>query len=286
MSQIVVTGSRGQLGSELCRQWNQEAVGWDLPEVDLLDHAAVSQRLERSRPRSVVHAAAYTAVDKAEDEPERCFAVNVEVTLHLTELCRKLDIPLVYVSTDYVFGGSFHRGEPYRENDPAEPQGVYARSKYEGELAAGKWERSCIVRTCGLYGRLGENSPGNFVETMIRLGRSGKKLRVVDDQYCTPSYVPHVARAIRFLLEDNASGLYHVVNGGETTWFGFAAEIFRQLQLDVSLEPITTAEFGAKAPRPAYSVLDTSKYHGLWNAPPMPMWRDALAEYLTARETL
>ncbi|GAB6164903.1 dTDP-4-dehydrorhamnose reductase [Thermostilla marina] len=283
MDSIIVTGAEGQLGSELCRILGRRAVGWDLPYVDLLAPDKVQKAFEDARPDAVIHAAAYTAVDRAEDEPERCFAVNADATARLVDLCRGRGIPILYVSTDYVFGGGDVRGEPYRETDPVHPQGVYAGSKYQGELAVCRWEKHYIVRTCGLYGKLGTHSPGNFVETMLRLGSQGKKLRIVDDQHCTPSYVPHVARAIVFLLENAPEGTYHVVNGGETTWFGFAQEIFRLAGLEVEIEPITTQEYGAKAPRPAYSVLDTSKYHALPGAPPMPFWREALAEYLDSR---
>jgi dTDP-4-dehydrorhamnose reductase len=139
------------------------------------------------------------------------------------------------------------------------------------------------VRTCGLYGRLGPRSPGNFVETMLRLAAEGKPLRVVDDQRCTPSYVPHVARAIVFLLNAKARGIFHVVNSGETTWYRFAAELVRLAGREVAMEPITTADYGAPAPRPAYSVLDTAKYHALPGRPALPPWQDALAEYLANR---
>ncbi|ASV74250.1 dTDP-4-dehydrorhamnose reductase [Thermogutta terrifontis] len=283
---IAVTGAKGQLGGELCRQWGSEAVGLDLPEFDLLDFDGVRRTLRELRPHAIVHAAAYTAVDKAEEEPDRCFAINATATGVLAELARELNCPLLYVSTDYVFGGEPFRTEPFREEDPASPQGVYATSKYEGELKVLAWEKHYIVRTCGLYGRLGANSPGNFVETMIRLGRSGKSLRVVDDQFCTPSYVVHVARAIRYLLGTSMFGTFHIVNDGFTTWYRFACEIFRLLNWDVEISPITTEEYGAKAPRPRFSVLDTSKYQRFVDAPPLPHWKDALAEYLQEREKL
>ncbi len=281
---IAVTGSNGQFGGELCRRLGEAAIGLDLPDFDLTDADGVRQRLSELRPEAIIHAAAYTAVDRAEDEPDRCFAVNVAGTATLAEVARQLGCPLVYISTDYVFGGDATDSEPHREEDAVFPQGVYARSKYEGELRAGAWEKHYIVRTCGLYGRLGPCSPGNFVETMIRLGKQGRPLRVVDDQWCTPSYVPHVAAAVLYLLQSGMYGTFHVVNGGATTWYRFAREIFRQLALDVKIEPITTAEYGAKAPRPAFSVLDTSKYHRFADAPALPHWKDALKEYLQERE--
>lgn len=278
--EIVVTGCHGQLGSELCRQWGPLALGLDLPELDLTDGQRTAETLLRLRPRVIVNTAAYTLVDRAEEEPERCRTVNAAAVAVLADVCRQLDAVLVQVSTDYVFGQDAARRTPYTEHDPPGPLNTYGQSKLEGERRAAGWAKHFIVRTCGLYGRLGPRSPGNFVATMLRLARQGKPLRVVNDQQCCPSFVPHVARAIRFLAATEAYGTYHVVNTGSTTWYELAAELFRQAGLEVSLVPITTAEYGARAPRPAYSVLDTSKYHALPDAPPMPAWQDALAEYL------
>ena len=280
---IAVTGVKGQLGGELCRQLDHQAIGLDLPEFDLLDADKVRKTIRELRPDVIIHAAAYTAVDKAEDEPDKCFAINATATGILVDLARELDCPFLYVSTDYIFGGEPERTEPFREEDVASPQGVYARSKYEGELKTLVWGKHYIVRTCGLYGQLGPHSPGNFVETMIRLASNGRPLRVVDDQFCTPSYVVHVARAIGFLIQTDMYGTFHIVNDGATTWYRFAREIFRQLKIDVDLTPITTEEYGAKAPRPRFSVLDTSKYHRFFGAPPLPHWKEALAEYLECR---
>lgn len=281
---IAVTGAKGQLGGELCRQLGDRAVGLDLPEFDLLDLDGITKTIRSLRPQAIIHAAAYTAVDRAEEEPDKCFAINATATGILTELARELDCPLLYVSTDYVFGGEPSRTEPFREEDPASPVGVYARSKYEGELKVLAWEKHYIVRTCGLYGPLGPHSPGNFVETMIRLAKAGRPLRVVDDQLCTPSYVVHVARAIRYLLGTSMYGTFHIVNDGHTTWYRFAREIFSLLGWEVEILPITTEEYGAKAPRPRFSVLDTSKYQRFVDAPPLPHWKEALAEYLQHRE--
>ena len=283
---IAVTGAQGQLGGELCRQLGAGAVGLDLPELDLTDRDGVLRQLLQIHPAAVVNTAAYTQVDKAEEDAPQCRAVNAEGVAHLVEACRRLDCPLVQISTDYVFGADADRSTPYRETDPPGPQGVYAHSKLEGERRAAGWARHFIVRTCGLYGRPGPRSPGNFVETMLRLGRERDRLRVVDDQHCTPSYVPHVARAIRFLLGSGAYGTYHVVNSGQTTWYGLASEIFRLAGLPVVLEPISTAEYGAAAPRPGYSVLDTAKYHALPDCPVMPTWQAALAEHLSSRTPL
>ncbi len=278
--EIVVTGCHGQLGSELCRQWGGRALGLDLPELDLADAQHTAETLLRLAPRAIVNTAAYTLVDRAEEEPQRCRAINADAVAVLAHVCRQLDAVLVQISTDYVFGRDTSRRTPYTEDDPPGPLGVYGQTKLEGEGHAASWPRHFIVRTCGLYGRLGPRSPGNFAATMLRLARQGTPLRVVNDQRCCPSYVPHVARAIRFLLTTDAYGTYHVVNSGDATWYELAAELLRQAKLEVPLTPITTAEYGARAPRPAYSVLDTTKYHALPHAPPMPHWQIAVAEYL------
>jgi dTDP-4-dehydrorhamnose reductase len=280
---VLVTGSGGQLGSELCRQLGREATGVDLPELDLTDRESVLRMLAEIRPGAVINAAAYTLVDRAEDEAERCRAVNVEGVTTLAEACRRLECPLVQISSDYVFGGDLRRRTPYRETDEPSPRGVYARSKLDSEREAARCPDHLIVRTCGLYGHVGPRSAGNFVETMLRLGSEGRSLRVVDDQRCTPSFAVHVARAVVFLLRSGTRGTFHVVAGGETTWFDFAREVFRLAGLEVDVSPTTTAEYGLRAARPTYSVLDTAKYLGLPGRPPLPHWREALAEYLRSR---
>jgi dTDP-4-dehydrorhamnose reductase len=299
---IAVTGAYGQLGSELCRLLGADAIPLDIDTLDLTDGPAVEKTLADLRPDAVINCAAYTQVDRAESEPQQCRAVNATAVEYLARACTRLDCPLVQISTDYVFGGGPERTTPYREDDPPSPQGVYARTKLEGEQAAGRHAKHLIVRTCGLYARPSDQRASNFVKTMLRLGATArlassatgsKEVRVVADQHCTPSYVPHVARAVLFLLglpgatarlASSATGsapwgIYHVVNRGATNWYEFAAEIFRLAGIDVSLTPITTAEYAAAAPRPANSVLDTAKYHAL-GSPAMPDWKAALAEYL------
>ncbi len=206
---IAVTGSLGQLGMELLRQYEVEpdsVVGLDLPEFDLTDRNRVLESLDALRPDAIVNTAAFTLVDKAEQQPDACRRVNVEGVQNLVEACRRLGCTLVQISTDYVFGRDAARRAPYRETDEPGPQGVYGQTKLDGERAAAAWPKHLIVRTCGLYGRLGKNSPGNFVETMLRLAAAGRPLRVVDDQLCAPTYVPHLARAIRFLVSAGVVG--------------------------------------------------------------------------------
>ena len=301
---IAVTGALGQLGGELCRQIGPQATPLDIDTLDLTDGKAVMETLLPLRPETIINCAAYTQVDKAEKEPELAHAVNVTAVENLVRVCRELDCPLVQISTDYVFSGSDAHGlaatgyhaqhgrgalvqsgenKPYREDDPPSPQGVYAQTKLDGEHAAARYEKHLIVRTCGLYARPSDERAKNFVKTMLRLGSTQTELRVVADQHCTPSYVPHVARAIMFLAGINHSkpapwGIYHVTNTGATTWYDFAAEIFRQVGINISLKAITTTEYAAPAARPSYSVLDTAAYHRL-GGPPMSDWKTALEEY-------
>ena len=279
---IAVVGCRGQLGRELCRQFGSQAVGLGHAELDITDPAAVARVLRQHAPDVVINTAGYTAVDRAEQEPEACFAVNSTAATHLAEACNGLNCTLVQISSDYVFGAAAERPRPYREADAVCPLGVYAHSKLAGEKAAAGATRHFIVRTCGLYGVLSTAAQSNFVDTMLRLGRERPKLRVVNDQWCTPSYVGHIAQAVRYLIGTTDFGLYHVVNRGQTTWHAFACEIFRQAGMTVEVQSIATAEYGAAAPRPSYSVLDTAKYESL-GGPPLPEWQEALAEYLALK---
>jgi dTDP-4-dehydrorhamnose reductase len=287
---IFVTGAYGQLGRELCWQIGSQAVPSDCDTLDLRNGSQIRETLFAVRPDLVLHCAAYTQVDLAEKEVELCRAINAQAVAHIAEACRELDCPLLQVSTDYVFTGNPPRGTPYKESDRPMPQGVYAVTKWEGEQAAAAWEKHWIVRTCGLYARPSHAEAKNFVRTMLRLGSTRPELKVVDDQVCTPSYVPHVARAILFLAGASGKrqapwGLYHVVNAGQATWRDFAVEIFRLARLDVAVQSITTAQYAAPSPRPAYSVLDTSVYHSL-GGPPLPDWKAALAEYFAEMASL
>ena len=284
MQPIVVTGALGQLGSELCRQLGDKAAPLDLPDFDITDVSSVRRAIRERYPGAIINCAAYTAVDQAEQDTERCLAINAQGVTHLAGAAEMVGCPLVQISTDYVFDSNLHRDVPFREDDTPVARGVYALSKLKGEEAARHWGKHYVVRTCGLYGISAQAN--NFVETMLRLGRERTQLQVVSDQRCTPTYTVHLAESVLFLLRATTPfGTYHVANTDSTTWYDFAREIFQQAKLDTDLQPITTAQYGAAAPRPRYSVLNTRKYEAL-GGPRLPPWQDALADYLRARGTL
>lgn len=279
---IVVTGAKGQLGDELCRQLDADAYPLDIDELDLTHAEPVRRRLLALRPTAIINCAAYTQVDKAESDAETCRAINATAVEHLALVCQQLDCPLVQISTDYVFGRMPEPYRPWHEDDAPCPQGVYAATKLAGEQAARQWTKHLVIRTCGLYARPSATGASNFVRTILRLSDTQVELRVVDDQRCTPTYVPHLSRAILFLLGYKGRpapwGVYHVTNQGETTWYEFAREILRLAGRQATVHPISTAQYGAAAPRPAYSALDTTKYHRLGGFA-MPHWKTALEEY-------
>jgi dTDP-4-dehydrorhamnose reductase len=214
-------------------------------------------------PDLVLHAAAWTAVDAAEDDPQGAAAVNVGGTGNAAAL----GAPLVYYSSDYVFDG--RKGEPYVESDGPNPLGAYGRSKLHGEAAAG--ERAWIVRSSWLFGATGHN----FVRTMLRLGAEREEVAVVDDQRGSPTYVGHLAEATKRIVE-LPFGIYHVAADGDCTWADFAEAIFEEARLDCRVRRISTEEFGAPAPRPAFSLLRSEKP----DTPRLPHWRDGLRETL------
>ncbi len=286
---IALIGSNGQLGSDLLPRL--QTAGHDVvplrhADIEITDKDNVAAVLEPLRPDLVLNTAAYNLVDKAEDELIAAMTVNGTGPLVLAELCETHNWRLMHISTDFVFGWSpVPTSRAWTELDRAYSGGRYAITKRTGEqFVQERCSQHFVVRTCGLYGlaALRDGGKGNFVETMLRLGRERKQLRVVDDQRCTPTSTADLADALVKLIATDAFGLYHATNSGSMTWCEFAREIFRLAKLDVEVIPITTAEFGAKAMRPAYSVLDCSKLSSVIGGP-LPDWHDALARYLASR---
>jgi dTDP-4-dehydrorhamnose reductase len=258
---ILVTGAGGQLGVALLEAF-PGARGLTHTDWDVTQPAPVLEA-----PTLVLHAAAWTNVDGAEDDPQEAAAVNVGGTANAAAL----GAPLVAFSTDYVFDGT--KQGPYVESDAPNPQSAYGRSKLHGEAAAG--ERAWIVRSSGLFGWTSRN----FVRTMLRLGAEREELAVVDDQLTSPTYVGHLANAVRDVVK-LPFGVYHVAADGDCTWAEFAEAIFAEAGLECRVRRITTAEFGAKANRPANSVLRSEKA-----APTLPHWREGLRACLARLDT-
>lgn len=289
---IALIGASGQLGSDLLPRL--EAAGHEIvtlqhADIEIADEQNVAEVLNSLPLDLVINAAAYNLVDRAEDEPEVAHSVNAIGPRNLAKVCEVHGWRLLHVSTDYVFGGTPNfPARPWTESDVPHPMGRYGISKLAGEKSVqAECSRHYVVRTCGLYGlaALRGAGKGNFVETMLRLGRERRHLRVVNDQCCTPTATADLADALVRLIATDSFGLYHATNSGSLTWCGFAQEIFRLAELDVEVTPITTAEFGSKAPRPAYSVLDGSKLASVIGGP-LPDWHDALTGYLASREKI
>jgi dTDP-4-dehydrorhamnose reductase len=238
------------------------------------------------QPQAVINCAAYNYVDRAESEPDQAMATNAWAAGKLARICSEVGATLVHFSSDYIFGLEADRRRPYEVTDPPGPVSIYGLSKLAGEyMVQTHSTRHFIVRTCGLYGVWGSGGKGgNFVETMLRLASQGKALRVVADQYCTPSYTVDIAEATAQLLKTQAYGVYHLTNAESCTWYEFAKAIFEWAGVKADLSPITTAEFAAAAKRPPYSVLSLARYCNLGLSVPRP-WRQALNAYLEERQT-
>ncbi|NIR38414.1 MAG: dTDP-4-dehydrorhamnose reductase, partial [Actinobacteria bacterium] len=242
--------------------------------LDIRDPHAVDRLVTAWQPDVVVNCAAYTAVDRAEEEEEEAREINATAVGGLAAACNRVGAALVHVSTDYVFAGDASR--PYREDDPVSPRSAYGRTKLQGEESARRADRHLIVRTAWLYGRGGHN----FVEAIrTQIEGGSERLRVVADQTGCPTFCDDLAGAVLALVDVGARGLVHAVNSGHTTWHGFAEEIVRTLGVDLVVEPVPTSAFPRPAPRPAFSVLDTSHLTQLVGHP-MPPWQDALHRYL------
>lgn len=288
---VLVTGVKGQLGydvvNELEKQ-NIEAVGVDIEEMDITDSASVNKVIKEVNPDAVIHCAAWTAVDAAEDESkkEKVKLVNVDGTQNIANVCKELDIKMMYISTDYVFNGE--GTEPWQPDckDYA-PQNVYGQTKLDGELAvANTLNKYFIVRIAWVFGKNGNN----FIKTMLKVGKNHDQLKVVSDQIGTPTYTFDLAKLLVSMIVTDKYGYYHATNeGGYISWWDFTKEIFKQAaemgydrysEKNITVTPVTTAEYGvSKAKRPFNSRLDKSKLveNGFTS---LPMWQDAVSRYL------
>ena len=242
--------------------------------MDITDSAAVEQEMKKDALDAVIHCAAYTAVDAAEDNREICMRVNAEGTRNIARVCRELDIKMIYISTDYVFDGEGER--PWEPDDARNPLNVYGESKYQGELAVEEYlDKYFIVRIAWVFGVNGKN----FIKTMLRLAETHKEINVVNDQTGSPTYTYDLAVLVADMAETEKYGRYHATNEGLCTWYEFAKEIFAQAGVDIKVNPVSSEEFPAKAKRPHNSRMDKSKLtqNGFRL---LPSWQDALKRYL------
>lgn len=284
----LVTGAAGQLGQDLLgvlADQRAEAVGIDLPELDITDPVAVAAYLDGCRPTIIINCAAWTAVDKAEDNEEVAARVNADAPGYLAGWCTTNGARLIQISTDYVFDGV--ATSPYETDQAVDPQSAYGRTKAAGEKAVlDAGGDGHVVRTAWVYGARGAGPP-NFVKTMVRLSRERDTLTVVGDQIGSPTWTLHLARSLIALgTADVAPGIWHCTGSGQCSWAEFAKAIFSELDLDPArVRAITTAEYPTPAKRPAYSVLSLDKWNDA-GLPPMPDWREALHEaFATVRSS-
>lgn len=282
---VFVTGVKGQLGYDVMRELEKrdyDAVGVDIEEMDITDNKSVDKVITDANPDVVIHCAAWTAVDLAEDEDKKAkvHLVNAVGTENIAKVCKKLDCKMIYLSTDYVFDGQGTR--PWKPDDEKHPLNVYGKSKYEGELAVERWlEKYFIVRIAWVFGENGKN----FVRTMLNLGKTHDKITVVDDQIGSPTYTPDLAKLLVDMAESEKYGTYHATNEGFCSWYEFACEIFKQASefdqayKNVSVLPVTSDKYPSKAKRPSNSRMNKDKLNenGFER---LPDWQDALRRYI------
>ena len=264
---VLVTGAKGQLGTDLMNELAKrgiEGIGVDVQEMDITDAEACRRVIKNSGADAVIHCAAYTAVDAAEDNADLCRRINGEGTRNVAQACKEADTKLMYISTDYVFDGQGH------------PLNVYGQTKYEGELAVEELsDKYFIVRIAWVFGVAGKN----FIKTMLRLGKERGAVSVVDDQIGSPTYTYDLARLLVDMIQTDKYGRYHATNEGLCSWYEFAKEIFRQAGMDVPVTPVSSDQFPAKAARPSNSRLSKEKLseNGFER---LPAWQDALGRFL------
>jgi dTDP-4-dehydrorhamnose reductase len=294
MGRIALIGSNGQLGSDIARLWSasdlgardEELVGLTHADIDVTDADLVRSVLSGIQPSLVINTAAFHRVDDCEAQAEEAFQVNGIGTKNVAEACRDLGATLAHFSTDYVFDGE--TSTPYDEDDLARPISAYGISKLAGEhfLRYILPDDHIIVRSSGLYGVAGASGKGgNFIESMLRFQREGQAIRVVNDQISTPTYTVDLADAFLEVLAKKGRGTFHITSAGSCTWYDVACELFSLLDMTPNLSPVASADRGALALRPAYSLLSNRRLGELGIAQPRP-WRDALSDYLKLKGRL
>lgn len=274
---VLVTGANGQLGYDVVKELqyrNIECYGAARADFDLCDFAAAEKFITAYNPDVIIHCAAYTAVDKAEDEVELCRAVNAGGTENIAKICKTIDAKMLYISTDYVFDGT--KDGCYEVNDIPNPINVYGQTKLEGEQAVQKiLNKYFIVRISWVFGEHGNN----FVKTMLRLGKERKEISVVADQIGSPTYTEDLAKLLVDMIQTDKYGIYHATNEGECSWAEFAEEIFKFAGMDVVVKHIAAEEYPTKAKRPKNSRMSKNKLV-TGNFHKLPQWQDALMAFI------
>ena len=250
---VLVTGANGQLGYDVIKQLNSigiDYLGTDRESLDITNKEQVARVISDYNPDAVIHCAAYTAVDKAEDEKDLCYSVNVIGTRYIAQVCKEINSKMVYISTDYVFDGEGDK--PFEVTDKPNPINYYGKTKYEGELEVQNLlDKYFVVRISWVFGSNGNN----FVKTMLRLGKERNEVSVVADQIGSPTYTPDLAKLLVDMVKTDKYGIYHATNEGYCSWYEFACEIFKQAGMDVKVNPIKTEDYPTKAKRPKNSKL-------------------------------
>lgn len=280
---VILLGSNGQLGSDIVREFlpveEIELIALTRAEIDAEGDDVDAVLSDYTECDALVNCTSYHKTDECEDNPQKCFAINASFVLQLARFCSKNEMDLYQISTDYVFDG--RSDSPYTENDPEAPLNVYGVSKAAGESFVRQYAPAhYILRVSSLFGVAGASGKGgNFVETMIKLARDGKKLSVIDDQFMSPTYTRDVARAILSLVVSGKAdyGTYHCCNSGSCSWYQFTKAILSMSEIDADLSGVAFADYSFKAPRPFYSVMDNSRINRHFEMPP---WEDALKRYL------
>lgn len=276
---ILVTGVKGQLGYDVVNELERrgiEAVGVDIEEMDITDASSVDKVIREADPDAVIHCAAYTAVDAAEENVEVCRKVNADGPRNIAGVCKELDIKMIQISTDYVFDGKGDR--PWEPDDACGPQSVYGQTKYEGEMAVKELlDKYFIVRIAWVFGINGKN----FVKIMLNLSKNHDTIRVVNDQFGSPTYTYDLAKLLVDMVQTEKYGTYHATNEGICSWYEFACAIFEEAGVKVNVIPVTSEEYGAKANRPANSRMSKEKLTQM-GFERLPEWRDALKRYVQA----
>lgn len=274
---VLVTGVKGQLGYDVVKELekrNMTAIGVDIEEMDITDADSVNKVIGEASPDAVIHCAAYTAVDAAEDNVELCRRVNADGTANIAAVCKALGIKMMYISTDYVFNGQGER--PWEPDDAREPLNVYGQTKYEGEVAVtDALDKFFIVRIAWVFGVNGKN----FIKAILNKAQTVDALTVVNDQFGSPTYTYDLAKLLVDMIQTDKYGFYHATNEGICTWYDFACEIIRQAGLDTKVLPVSADQYPAKAKRPSNSRMSKEKLteNGFEK---LPAWQDALSRYL------